>query len=204
MRFNGLIKTWHDERGFGFITPAGGGQAIFVHVTAFSGSLSERLLQKTEVSFEIETGADGRKRAKHVLFISSVRAGSRSSGKSAAPWGTGSLLALAGFALAYLLVTLAWGTHVLLALGYAVLSLVCALFYWQDKGAAQKKQRRVPEATLLMLGLLGGWPGAIVAQQTLRHKTSKVSFRIAFWATVVLNVGAFLVVTTPLARVLLG
>jgi uncharacterized membrane protein YsdA (DUF1294 family) len=72
------------------------------------------------------------------------------------------------------------------------------LFYAHDKSAAQANEWRTPEGTLLMLGLLGGWPGAIVAQQMLRHKTSKISFRIAFWLTVLVNVGAFLVFTTPL------
>ena len=53
-----------------------------------------------------------------------------------------------------------------------------------------------------MLGLLGGWPGAIVAQQMLRQKTTKVSFRIAFWVTVVVNVGVFIAVNTPLLSVI--
>jgi uncharacterized membrane protein YsdA (DUF1294 family) len=48
--------------------------------------------------------------------------------------------------------------------------------------------------------LVGGWPGAIVAQQMLRHKTSKVSFRVAFWLTVLVNVGVFVAYTTPLLR----
>jgi uncharacterized membrane protein YsdA (DUF1294 family) len=54
-----------------------------------------------------------------------------------------------------------------------------------------------------MLGLIGGWPGAIVAQQLLRHKTSKASFRLAFWATVVLNIAAFLLLVSLQGRALL-
>jgi hypothetical protein len=34
---------------------------------------------------------------------------------------------------------------------------------------------------------MGGWPGALVAQETLRHKSKKASFRIVFWATVLIN-----------------
>lgn len=48
---------------------------------------------------------------------------------------------------------------------------------------------RVPENTLHLLALLGGWPGALYAQQTLRHKTQKTSFRIVFWMTVLANSG---------------
>jgi len=70
--------------------------------------------------------------------------------------------------------------------------------YAVDKRRAGTRLRRIPESTLLLLGLLGGWPGAIVAQQRLRHKTRKVSFRRRFWSTVVVNL---LVVALILALV---
>jgi hypothetical protein len=35
MRFEGLLKNWNDERGFGFIEPLQGGEDIFVHIKAF-------------------------------------------------------------------------------------------------------------------------------------------------------------------------
>lgn len=53
------------------------------------------------------------------------------------------------------------------------------------------------ESTLLLLGLVGGWPGAIVAQQTLRHKTIKLSFRVSFWLSVVVNIGVFVFACSP-------
>jgi uncharacterized membrane protein YsdA (DUF1294 family) len=58
--------------------------------------------------------------------------------------------------------------------------------------------------TLLLLGFLGGWPGAIVAQQMLRHKTRKASFRSAFWGTVAVNAIVLLVFGTPIASVLVS
>ena len=42
-------------------------------------------------------------------------------------------------------------------------------------------------------------PGALLAQRWLRHKTIKRSFRIQFWATVALNLAAF-VVLSPVAQ----
>ena len=74
--------------------------------------------------------------------------------------------------------------------GTAALSVVTAVTYALDKRAAVAGRRRTPESTLLLLGLLGGWPGAVVAQETLRHKTVKRSFRTAFWSTVALHVTA--------------
>jgi uncharacterized membrane protein YsdA (DUF1294 family) len=58
---------------------------------------------------------------------------------------------------------------------------------------------RVSESTLHTLSLVGGWPGALVAQQMLRHKSNKASFRAVFWATVVTNVASFVVIHSPLA-----
>ena len=75
-----------------------------------------------------------------------------------------------------------------LAICYACASLVCFGAYAIDKRAARTNRRRTPEQTLLLLGLACGWPGAFVAQVMLRHKTSKRSFQIKFWWTVVLNI----------------
>lgn len=72
----------------------------------------------------------------------------------------------------------------------AVTSLVAFVTYGVDKDAAQRGARRVPENTLHMLALIGGWPGAFAAQQMFRHKTGKVSFQIVFWFTVALNCAA--------------
>jgi uncharacterized membrane protein YsdA (DUF1294 family) len=71
---------------------------------------------------------------------------------------------------------------------YLAASVVAFAVYAADKSAARAGRRRTPENTLILLGLVGGWPGALVAQQTLRHKTRKTSFLAAFWLSVVLNV----------------
>jgi uncharacterized membrane protein YsdA (DUF1294 family) len=149
------------------------------------------------VTFEVETSRDGKKRALSVQFVRPGVVARRPILKSERSWGIGSTVALLAFAAVYLAITLFRGTHPYLAVGYLVMNLVCATAYWIDKTAAQNGQWRIPESTLLMFGMFGGWPGAIVAQQTLRHKTAKASFRLTFWFTVVLNVGAFLYVTSP-------
>lgn len=102
---------------------------------------------------------------------------------------------VSAFALAFLLLELPWWLPVL----YLVLSAVAFITYGFDKRAARRSASRVSEQTLLTLGFLGGWPGALVAQQVFRHKTRKRSFRRAFWGTVVGNVCvlvAFLVIAT--------
>ena len=116
---------------------------------------------------------------------------------------TAGIAALAAFALLYLVATLTHGVPSWANLLYLGASLLACVFYAIDKAAARAGRDRISEAMLLSLGLVGGWPGAIVAQQLLRHKTTKRSFRIRFWLSVAGNVAAFawLVLTPhPFAR----
>ena len=80
---------------------------------------------------------------------------------------------------------------------YTFINLTTILAYAVDKRAARKDRWRVPEAHLHLLSLLGGWPGAILAQQKLRHKTVKRSFRFVFWITVILNVAGLVWLLSP-------
>ncbi len=70
---------------------------------------------------------------------------------------------------------------------YAVISVIAYITYAIDKKAAIKNRRRVSEKSLHLLGVVGGWPGALLAQQRLRHKTQKTAFQVTFWLTVVVN-----------------
>lgn len=76
---------------------------------------------------------------------------------------------------------------VVVAAVYAVVGAITFVTYGVDKRAAQRGARRVPESTLHLLALTGGWPGALAAQQMFRHKTRKQPFRVVFWLTVVVN-----------------
>jgi uncharacterized membrane protein YsdA (DUF1294 family) len=73
---------------------------------------------------------------------------------------------------------------------YIGVSALSYLMYWRDKSAAQNGRRCTPESNLHLADLLGGWPGALVAQHQFHHKTVKQSFQLAFWLTVVLNLVA--------------
>lgn len=101
------------------------------------------------------------------------------------------------FVLVYLVASALWSVPIWAAVGYFVLSVVCCILYGHDKMAARAGKRRVPERTLLLVGLVGGWPGGLVGQQMFRHKTVKRSFRVQFWITVVVNVAGFVVLTSP-------
>jgi uncharacterized membrane protein YsdA (DUF1294 family) len=70
---------------------------------------------------------------------------------------------------------------------YLAASTITFIAYAIDKSAAQNNRWRTKESTLHLFGLAGGWPGALLAQKTLRHKSKKDEFQTVFWATVIAN-----------------
>jgi uncharacterized membrane protein YsdA (DUF1294 family)/cold shock CspA family protein len=200
-RFEGVLKIWNDERGFGFIEPDRGDQEIFVHIKAFAPR-SGRPQISQRVSFEVELGTEGKKRAKNVELVQTARSRMASRQPGPEKWGTATLVAIPAFLLLFLAVSIFWKPPLVVALVYVGASLVTLLAYAMDKAAAERGAWRTPESTLHALALAGGWPGALLAQQFLRHKSSKAEFRSVFWVTVVLNVGAFVALCSPVVRTL--
>lgn len=193
MRFQGRITQWKDDQGFGFITPNGGGERLFLHVRAFSRG-QPRPAGDEIVTYELARDDKGRPRAAAVQFV-------RPAGQKKSPAAPGSQrwpLVLAALFLAMLAVAaLAGKLPAILPVVYGGLSVVAFLAYALDKSAARNGGWRTPEKTLHLLALAGGWPGALVAQQQLRHKSSKPSFLAVFWATVVVNCGTLVYLLTP-------
>jgi uncharacterized membrane protein YsdA (DUF1294 family) len=72
-------------------------------------------------------------------------------------------------------------------LGYLLSSIVTFVLYGFDKRRARNGGQRVRERTLHLWELVGGWPGAWIGQRVFRHKTQKTSFRLVFWAVVILH-----------------
>ena len=57
----GTVKWFSDEKGFGFITPDGGGRDLFVHFSGITGDGYRSLSEGAKVSFEEENGDKGPK-----------------------------------------------------------------------------------------------------------------------------------------------
>lgn len=197
MRFDGRLKSWNDERGFGFIEPTLGGEDIFVHVKSFPAGTG-RPAVGLPVSFEVELGPQGRKRARAVQLVRPARRRSARRVEPAVRWTTGRVLAIPAFVLVYAAVAMIWSVRPVVGLAYLAASVLAFAAYAADKSAAINGRWRTPESTLHMLGLVGGWPGALLAQQLLRHKSSKQSFLLGYWTTVLLNVAGFVAVHSPL------
>lgn len=191
VRRKGKIKTWNEGKGYGFISPESGGKDIFLHITSVQQrgrvpKLGESIayslakdkqnrLCATEVTFDGEKLKSKNKQRSHfsAVAISSLF-----------------LIGLSAFVMSGKLpASILWL--------YLALSLITLITYLKDKSAARKGGWRTSEGTLHVLALLGGWPGALLAQALFRHKSKKTDFRIVFFITIFLNIVMLLWISTP-------
>ncbi len=177
LRRQGRISDWKDVEGYGFITAEGGGEEVFAHISGFIGS-QRRPRLKDRVSFEQSRDPKGRVRASNIEIAGG---GSLSAGFA------GAILLSLMFFVFLIISILDRQLPLVILLIYLLLSVVSVYLYRGDKRAAKTSRPRVPESSLHWLAILGGWPGAFVAQQALRHKTAKWSFQWRFWACVTAN-----------------
>jgi uncharacterized membrane protein YsdA (DUF1294 family)/cold shock CspA family protein len=180
MRYDGRISDWNDDRGFGFVSSSDGGRRAFVHIKAFERA-ARRPVAGDLVSYELQQDEQGRAQAAKIRFIAS-QAITRPARMSLPRKSIGAI-----FLFMLVVGSLFSMVPKLIVLTYVAMSIFAVLFYAIDKDAAINGSWRVKESTLHFIALLGGWPGALFAQDALRHKTKKASFQGSFWTIVALN-----------------
>jgi len=191
----GKVSEWNDDRGFGFVASLDGEPArVFFHVRDYR--LDGRRPELGElVKFTAQRQPDGKWRAHAVRRTAPAARAAKSPLRSSAPATPRPESALPGA-----VATIAYGLLIAWAIRsgrlpfeavFVVLALSAITFvaYALDKQAAQTGRWRTPESTLHLLELAGGWPGAWIAQQWLRHKSRKPAYRVVFWVMVVLHGG---------------
>jgi uncharacterized membrane protein YsdA (DUF1294 family)/cold shock CspA family protein len=235
--YEGIIKSWKVDKGFGFIQPNGGGKDVFVHIRDLKHSNYQPQIGDN-VCFKIVADKDGKIRAydafvkgqeitrqqirtkrfdknqpktrvkqedwlgmKAILLIAAVPfASSALLIKQPSLGGLWNLEVVCNTVLR-LLMHNAESCHIYTKLHiptpaqkcipffvYFLLSLVTFSVYAVDKIKAHRDEWRVSEKTLHLLELLGGWPGALIAQRTIRHKNKKTSFQVIFWIIVTIHI----------------
>ena len=192
LRNKGKLRSWNDQKGFGFIDSGDGSKDVFLHISAFSNK-SRRPEIGQYVTYTLFSDKKGRSRAANATLPGdSVRTkAARQSGGSGAIIAAGLFLAIVGLSVAITEFPL-WMLGM-----YLAASVIAFIMYAIDKSAAKSGDWRTPESTLHWLSLIGGWPGCLVAQQVLRHKSKKQSFLTVFWVTVILNCAAYIWFLTP-------
>ncbi|KRW58148.1 cold shock and DUF1294 domain-containing protein [Pseudomonas sp. TTU2014-080ASC] len=203
MECRGVLRSWDDDKGFGFIRPDDAAADVFMHISALRGD--RRLLKGDQVIYVLGQDERGRLRAEHVRLADqlsidrpSVRRKAKTGQREPAKWVTPRVVSEQGgirnlsvklWVLLSLCCVPLWGAYQLFAdkgiiwalLAYLLMSLISFGLYWHDKKQARQGQWRTHESTLHAVDLAGGWPGALVAQQAFRHKTRKLSFQLVFW-----------------------
>ncbi len=185
MKFQGKLTSWDDARGFGFVKSNTGGERVFVHIKSFR-KRSRRPVDGDLITYEQVRDARGKYSAVNVSLVcdSNLKSGARPKPP------------LVGFLIISLFCgALVYFTYLkLLPLAilywYAAVSVMTFLVYAYDKSAARSRCWRIPESHLHLLAVVGGWPGAYFAQNTLRHKSIKKAFKSVYWLTVMINMAA--------------
>ncbi len=186
MKLQGKVINWNDDKGFGFVEPNGGGERAFVHIKAFKPR-SRRPVNGEVIIYELASDNNNRFKAKNIKFSRDTKSPiKRSKSKSSSAFGgVFTIIFCAGL----LLSVFSGKLPVIVVVLYVAMSLITFITYAIDKSAAQNGRWRTQESTLHMFSLIGGWPGAFLAQTKLRHKSSKEEFKRVYWVTVLLNLG---------------
>jgi len=189
MRISGKLTQWNDDKGFGFITLNGQQSRIFIHIKAF-GNRSRRPNLNETIIFTQSKDKQGRDCAVQACFANEAMRP-----KLAKPPRHRSSLGL--------LLILAFSAVIAAALFQQMLPYQIVPFYLivsgftfiafaLDKSAARRGRWRTRESTLQLMALMGGWPGALLAQRWLRHKSQKTRFRMLLWLMIAMNTSSLL------------
>ena len=174
MRTKGKITSWNDGKGYGFISPMSGGKQIFIHIKAFSNrNLRPEVGQVA--TYDISSDKRGRPCADKATLT-----GDRLQQNKNKSTGLLSIIAAIIFFVIVAASVLEDKLPSIILAVYVGLSILTYFLYAVDKSAAKKRTWRTQESTLHLFALAGGWPGALIAQQKLCHKSKKRNFALYF------------------------
>lgn len=190
IRKKGILTTWNDDKGYGFITPVGEKKEIFVHISEYQGYP----LLNDRVSFTLSKDKSGRDCAINTIKFDVAKLTSQI--KKTNHISTFSILIITIFLLLlfYLIQDKKIATYIIIY--YILIGIFTFYTYSKDKDFSQDGNWRVSEKRLHLLSMMGGWLGALIAQDKLNHKSSKKRFKIFFLITIMLNIALLFYINT--------
>jgi uncharacterized membrane protein YsdA (DUF1294 family)/cold shock CspA family protein len=186
MQLTGTVVFWRDDKGFGFVLCEQTGQKLFFHIRD-NAKPDVRPHHGAALQFALAQDKQGRDIAAPWQLAETVTtqpAQLQHKLSGAAEIERANQIALL-FRVSFLgavVIALLFGRLLyVLPLLYVEASLFTYWLYRADKEAAIARHgNRLAEESLQLFSLIGGWPGAYIAQQQLAHKRSKLSFRREF------------------------
>ncbi len=186
----GKLIKWNDDRGFGFIQPVDSSQEVFLHICELKDA-TRRPQVDDIIYYYVVAEEDGKFRANNA-FIPGARSNQISSSISLAigttsPFPIQEMLLLSILPLVTSIHFFATTRNPLPFILYPTMSVLTYALYANDKSRANRGKWRIPEQSLHLCELAGGWLGGFVAQQKLHHKSKKKSYQIKFWTIVIIH-----------------
>lgn len=196
--YEGIIKSWKTDKGFGFIQPNDKGKDIFIHIRDLKHS-NYQPQPGDDICYKVVAEKYGKIRA-YDAFIKgqeisqlyrekSFRKNQPQKQKTIWQYRLGMLvvLVIATIPFIFSAFLIKVEHNFIPFFTYLLMSLSTFIIYAIDKTKAHKNEWRIPESTLHLCELLGGWPGALITQQVIRHKNKKLSFQITIWIIVMIH-----------------
>lgn len=170
------VIEWNLDRGFGFLSDDEGKERIFLHIKELVGGARPPMVGD-RIAYSLGPDPNGRPQA---VKATNLRRGVPLS------WSNWLILALllALPVTGMLHIKQPIGSYWLMALMLAA-SATSYLLSSQDKRLAETGGWRISELRLHVLELIGGWPGAFIAQKRFRHKCNKGAYQFVFWIIVI-------------------
>lgn len=187
----GRLVLWNDDKGFGFVRPDNGEKDFFLHISAIKNyrkGMSRRPELGDTVHFQPITDREAaqQRRILHAT-IEQMTVVAPTLHHPTSWWQTFCLKALVGAPLLLSSYVIWKNGNPLPLASYLFMSVLSILYYGFDKRNSLTNRWRIPEFYLHSFELLGGWPGALLAQNEFRHKNKKPSYQRIFWAIVALH-----------------
>ncbi|PIE82203.1 MAG: DNA-binding protein [Cardiobacteriales bacterium] len=184
LELSGNILYWNDTKGYGFIKVKGYKNNFFFHISTFAYH-HRRPNRGDKVTFLAYQQNNEWQVTRVVLseHLSSLYSKEAQDQQILQPHILEAIVYSFIVIFFYFILVL---TSIPLALSSLIISLLTAFLYAIDKHAAIHNKQRVPEASMHIAAMLGGWPGALIARPLLRHKTTKIRFIIFFWLSIII------------------
>jgi uncharacterized membrane protein YsdA (DUF1294 family)/cold shock CspA family protein len=187
---SGRLTKWNDERGFGFIQPVDKGQTVYLHISELKDSTRRPQLDDTIYYYAIAE-EDGKLRADNAFILGARRkppSSSRSlNDRTTSPFPIQEIVMLSILPLVGSIHFFVTTRNPLPFILYPVMSVLTYALYANDKFRAKQGNWRIPEKSLHLCELTGGWLGGFVAQRRLHHKSTKKSYQLEFWMIVIIH-----------------